>query len=252
MVVIRIKSDNAYSLSSTYYLILWTGDPPTEAAPVTAPPQVFQMSQCISIPHVASHTLFLFLLAFLKAQPTFSYLPWKLPCLSYIWGTCLSLKTCSYLWEISGGEAKIWALIWTEIFYKDIDCRIAFKWATGWNQSFLSPWQLLLFCLFHFGYWELGLATTKGWGTLKYGWAEMWAALHLWLGSCCCQFSRELSPLGGLTLLEASLGLGRIVSFASSLGAPLVFIGLFYIDRNITVCPSLNLTRYLKGFFLFF
>ena len=49
--------------------------------------------------------------------------------------------------------------------------------------SFLSQGWLLSSYLSYFVSWELGLVTTILEGLPKYGWTEMWVALHLQLGS---------------------------------------------------------------------
>ena len=75
----------------------------------------------------------------------------------------------------------------------------------------------------------------------------MWVVLHVQLWFCpCCQ----LSALSSLCLpLGLALDLGRIMSFALSLGTSLVLRELFNTTRNMHCLSSSNVTIYLAWFF---
>ena len=77
-----------------------------------------------------------------------------------------------------------------------------------------------------------------------------WVALHvqLWFYPCCqlSAFSSFCLPLG------LALDLGKIMSFALSLGTSLVPMGLFNTTRNMYCLSSSNLTIYLARFSFFF
>lgn len=100
-------------------------------------------------------------------------------------------------------------------------------------QSFLSQRKLLLSCLSHFcvpGTWQL-----SDWGPPKYGWMEMWIALHFVRvllivassrGNCLCIYFFWLS-------LVVVLDFGSVVSFIVPLGTSFMSMGLFSTARDI-------------------
>lgn len=130
------------------------------------------------------------------------------------------------------------------------DLEICFLVPTGCIH-FLLRRQLLPSCLSHFMSWGFSLTTIRLRGPqiwmdgnvghtplpARYGWTEIWAVLHLLVGSY------QLT-----VFLLVIFGLGRVVYFAPSLGTLLVSMKLFNTARNIYCCSGWNLTRYSKGF----
>ena len=104
--------------------------------------------------------------------------------------------------------------------------------------SFLSQEQLLPSCISCFVSWELGLAT------IRLGDPKNMTRKKCKLDSICCwgpTFASSqgncLSPSSFWLYLGVVLDLGKIISFAPSLGAPLGSILLFNTVRN-TYCLS--------------